>query len=148
MADTPGFGATLAWGPITLDADGYPDLTAALSASYETFTKLESITPPEPDVEETDDRTHQSPNQYSEPVQGWKTNGEFPAIIRYRKGEYAALLAALGVNKAFKITYSDGSTEEFWAYVKKARPTAPTSGPMNVELTIRAKGKSRFTPAA
>ncbi|MEM8873669.1 MAG: phage tail tube protein [Planctomycetota bacterium] len=146
--DTKGFGAVLAWGDITLDADGYPDLAAALSASYTPFTKLESYTAPEQDVEETETRTHQSPDQYAEPSQDWKTNGELTAVIRYRKDEYAALLAALAVDKAWKVTYSDGTTDEYWGYLKKCRPTTPTSGPMNVEITVRCKGKPRNTPAA
>lgn len=118
-------------------------------ASPEVFTEISevvSIGGPNPDSEEIDVTHLRSPDRTREYIQSFLIPGEIPLTVNLipsdpTHDEVSGLIAEYnsGAIKNYQITYPDGSTDTFAAYVKTR------GNPMNVGEALRATFTLRVT---
>ena len=102
---------------------------------------------------DTDEITnHSSPDGVEEFIATIKRTGEisFPVVFDPQNASQISVLTAWE-NKtldAYVITFPDGSTWGFDAYVIGFANTAPVAGHLSADVTLRPSGAPVFTPAA
>jgi len=102
---------------------------------------------------DTDEITnHSSPDGVEEFIATIKRTGEvsFPLVFNPSDASHAALFTAWESKTldAYIITFPDGSTWEFDAYVIGFANTAPVAGHLSADVTLRPSGSPTFTPPA
>lgn len=123
-------------------------------ADYIEISEVVSIGGPNPDSEELDATHLRSPARTREYIQSFLVPGECPITVNFIPGdpthdEVTGLLSeyASGATKNYRITYPDGSKDEFAAYVKN-RPTSFNVGEvLRMQFTLRITGTITFTTA-
>ena len=133
-----GKGTTLGMGATV--ATGTPTYTTVSEVFELPFPELENA-----DVEATH---YGSPNGLEEFLMGWATAQDMEIQLNYVATQYAALLAARGTEKAFKITLPDGATLVFDANVKKVGGAIPNKDRITNTVTIKPTTQPVFTPGS
>jgi len=134
-------------------------LSLGNAASPETFTEVaevKSIGGPNPDSEEIDVTHLRSPARTREYLQSFLIPGEIPLTLNFIPNtttshvDSAALIAlyAAGTVRNWTVTYPDGSTDAFAAYVKSCGRPANVGEALVMNTTLRVTGQITFTPIA
>jgi len=128
-------------------------------ASPESFAAGEiaevvSIGGPKPDSEEIDVTHLRSPSRTREYIQSYLIPGEIPLVMNWipsdaSQDEVTGIVAdyVSGTVKSYKITYPDGSTDTFRAYVKNYDHPANTGDKLTLNATLRVTGAVTFVSA-
>lgn len=112
--------------------------------------ELVNVGQPEITSGSTDATHYESDSDFEESIAtGWNVGSEIPFTINYEKSQLNTLRGLIGLDKYFKITYPDTSTDVFPGTI-----TALGGGDIPLRDTIRSQGKIKiegpvvFTPAA
>jgi len=112
------------------------------------------LTPPKYEVEDIDVTTHDSPENdaglvVKQYTPGVVEPGQVDLVIQFAKTQHATMLALVGAEKFWKITYPDGSYDGWFpGYIKSFGKEASTKGVIMVPCTIKVSGEWTFTAAA
>lgn len=142
MSDVPGFGTKLEYGN---KGDG-------TSTTWTAVAKIHDIDPPELEADDIDTTHNQAPGKVRTFQGGLINPGLFKAIAAYTATAYQTLLAMVGVQTDFRITFNDaittqGSTMVMQGYPKKLGAKTPMDGIDTFELDYKVSGAPVFTPA-
>jgi hypothetical protein len=124
----------------TLDMDAVP------------IAQVQDIDGPNLSTDTDEITNHSSPGAVEEFIATIKRTGEvsFPLVFNPANAGHAAMLAAWS-NKSldpYTLTYPDGSTWEFDAYVTGFGKSAPVNGHLSAAVTLRPSGEPTFTAAS
>jgi len=131
---------------------GGPDLA---SPDYvDTGLEITDFTPPEDEVDDVEVTNHRSPDATKEYISGLSDAGEVSFTINYVPRHSVGTDTPIGrlfeskrkrENEAWRIRYSDGTFEEFRAYVKGISRSIPVDDKMTADVTMKVSGTSRFS---
>ena len=124
----------------TLSIDGVP------------IPQIQDIDGPNLSTDTDEITNHSSPGQIEEFIVTVKRTGEisFPLVFNPANAAHQALSTAWSEKTLdeYVMTYPDGSTWEFTAYVIGFGETAPVNGHLAKAVTLRPSGEPVFTPAS
>jgi hypothetical protein len=118
------------------------------------IAEVVSIGGPTPDSEEIDVTHLRSPARTREYIQSFLIPGEIPMVLNWipsdgTQDEVNGLIADYysGDIHSYRITYPDGSTDTFLAYVKNYQHPANTGEALKLNVTLRVTGAVTFVSA-
>lgn len=127
------------------------------SASPNTFTEIaevKSIGGPNEDSEELDATHLRSIGGYREFLQSFKDGGELPLVMNFIPGDASQnsitglrKLFQTGATRGYKITYPDGTTCAFDAYVKAMGVPVSVGAVLELNATLRISGATVWDEA-
>jgi hypothetical protein len=120
---------------------------ATIDGVYTAFADIISVAPPQTTVAKID-TTHlglTSNARAAEP--GWISCGETTCVIHYVAADHVTNRALLGVEKYFKVTYSDNSYDVFLGHISNYGAVVERAGLVTATITVRTSGKITFTAA-
>ena len=124
------------------------------AASPNTFTEIaevKSIGGPNETSDEIDVTHLRSTGGYREFLQSFKDGGDLPCNCNFLPGnathQQIRTLFESGAQRGWKISYPDGSTDEFVAYVKGVGRTAQVGNALEGSFTLRVIGAVTLDPA-
>ena len=124
----------------TLSIDGVP------------ITQVQDISGPNLSTDTDEITNHSSPDQVEEFIATIKRTGEisFPLVYNPADASHVALVTAWGAKTLdeYVMTYPDGSTWTFDAYVIGFGNGAPVAGHLGGEVTLRPSGAPIFDAAS
>lgn len=124
----------------TLSLDGTP------------ITQIQDISGPALSTDTDEITNHSSPGGVEEFIATIKRTGEvtFPLVFDPSNAGHVALGAAWSAKTLdpYTMTYPDGSTWEWDAYVTGFGDSAPVAGHLSKDVTLRISGEPVFTPAS
>ena len=126
-------------------------ITKGAGTSPETYTgeiaEVFSIGGPKPDSEEIDVTHLRSPARTREYIQSFLMPGEVPMVLNWipsdaTQDEVTGIVADYlsGAIHSYRVTYPDGSTDTFNAYVKSYEHPAVTGQKLSLNVTLRVTG--------
>jgi len=124
----------------TLEMDGTP------------VAQIQDVSGPNLSTDTDEITNHSSPDGVEEFIATIKRTGEVTMPVVFNPGDasHSALKTAWDDKSLdpYTITYPDGSTWEFDAYVTGLGMTAPVAGHLAADLTLRPSGSPVWTPAS
>jgi predicted secreted protein len=119
--------------------------------TYTEIAEVKSIGGPNEDSEELDATHLRSTGGYREFLQSFKDAGELPCNCNFIPAnathQTVRTLYQSGAVRGWKITYPDGSYDEFVGYVKAVGRTAAVGSILEGSFTIRISGQVDLTAA-
>lgn len=116
---------------------------ASGTAAAGTFTELAGlldITPPEASVDDVETTAHDNTSKSRTFRPGLVDNGEAQLSLHYSATAYAAMVAIKGVEKAFRIKFSDGSGIRWDGYIKSLGTEIDMEGNTTITATAKVSG--------
>ncbi|MEM1355430.1 MAG: phage tail tube protein [Planctomycetota bacterium] len=127
----------------------YANQAADSGATYTDLTQVVDLTPPGLEADDVDITNMSHADRVKRFIAGFVDPGRIEFVAQYTKAEYAALLALVGVSRAYRITLNDASTIVIESsYLKGIQPPVEREGIVTMTLTIKVSGPVTFTPSA
>jgi len=133
MAEIEGFGVKLHYGTVGADP-------AAASTGWTAVAEVVDIAPPEVAADDIETTSHDNATHDRTYQAGLVDNGESEITCHYDKTAYAALLALVRTEKAFRIKFSDNSAVSWNGYIKGIGTEVDIEGLTTMKLTIKVSG--------
>lgn len=131
----------------------YEEVSGTTATWVKIGSGVVSIKPPESVAEDIDTSNMDSPedaagNSVKEYEAGWVEPGEAEVVCQFNKTELADAYELQGVTKDFRITFSDGSKQEFSGYLKSVGPEVDREKLVTHSLKFKVSGPVTFTPGS
>lgn len=120
---------------------------AGQSTTFTDLANVVDVTPPTSEVDDIETTNMDSPDGHKEYEPGLIEGGESEVVLQYVKADHAAVVALLGVPKAFKIEFSDGAKLIWQGYVKSLGLEIEREGIITTPITVKVSGKPAYTGA-
>ena len=127
-------------------------LGTTLKRGAQLIAQVQDVSGPDLSTDTDEITNHSSPDGVEEFIPTIKRTGEvtFPLVFDPSNTGHVALGAAWSAKSLdpYVLTYPDGSTWEFDAYVTGFADGAPVAGHLSKDVTLRPSGEPIFTPAS
>ncbi len=112
------------------------------------FKHMESVAPVSPEVDDIDVTDMDSLEGWKEFKGGLKDGGEVEGVFQYEEVQHSNFFAVLlGVTKAYKVLFPDGSDVKFNGHINDISQEDPVDDKIMETVTIKVTGKPVFTQA-
>ncbi|MGE5611148.1 MAG: phage tail tube protein [Bacillota bacterium] len=130
----------------------YSDLPMSEATVWTAVARIRDITCPTAEAEDIETSAMDSPSDDQGPWKewsaGWADAGEVELTIEFDKAKNGEIYALFRVDKAFRISFADGSTWSFAGYMKGFGNEVDRKDIVTAKVTIKVSGKPEYKAAA
>lgn len=110
------------------------------SGSWTPIAQVLDVKPHQQQVDDIETTNMASPSGYKTYEPGLKEPGELSATLQYNASDHAAVLALLGVQRGWKVTFADTSGWKLNAYIKSFQDMVEREKLVTTDVTMKLSG--------